>query len=107
MRTTDIRDDFHDIGDRLYMYELRSIFLHSREPMEVLDEVLTSFHHSFPLFPLPEELSMSFHRIEYLSEGRLVVSWKETPRITEACSSDHEAIEIFRLCHCEKMLLFL
>ena len=77
------------------MYETGAVFLDSRESMEVLDEVLAGFHHSLSLFPLPEEVSMLGHSIEYLGESWFVVSRQETPRIPKARTTDHKTVEVF------------
>lgn len=85
-----------DIVRGLDMYELSSVFFYSWETMEVLHEVFACFHHSLSLFPLPEEISMCTHRIEYLSECWLIVSREKTPWIPKGCTSDHKSIEIFQ-----------
>ncbi len=62
--------------------------------MKVLDEVFSSFHHTLSVLPLPEEISMESHRIEDFTKCWYIVSRKETPGVTETCTSDHEPIEI-------------
>ena len=94
MISSDLLEDVYDIIDGLDMDEARSVLLDSWESMEVLDEVLACFHHTFAFFPLPEQSPVFFHRIEYLSESWFIVSWEKTPWIPEARSTDHEAIEI-------------
>jgi hypothetical protein len=63
--------------------------------MEILDEMLTSFHHTFSIFIFPEELPVLAHRIEDLPESRLVSSWDKAPRVPEGCSPDHKSIETY------------
>ncbi len=92
MGHANIFDDFQDIRNTLYMYERGAILLHSWESMEILDEMLASFHHTFSFFPLPEELPMLTHSVQDLTESRFIVSCEEAPGVTEACSSYHESI---------------
>ena len=86
--------DFRNILGVFHMDELTAIFLHSWETMEVLDEVFSSLHHPFSIFPLPEEVSMTLHRIEDFPESGFDIAGKETPGIAEACSSDHESVKV-------------
>jgi hypothetical protein len=90
--SSDLLENPKDIIDGLDMDEARSVLLDSWESMEILNEVFSSFHHTFAFFPLPEESPVFFHRIEDLTESWLIVSWEKTPWIPEACSTDHEAI---------------
>jgi hypothetical protein len=66
--------------------------------MEVLDEVLAGLHHTVAFFYLPEEVSVFLHRRENLIERWFIIAWQKTPRITEACSSYHESVEVFKSC---------
>jgi hypothetical protein len=85
-------EDSLDICDSLYLYESRSVFLHPRKSMEILDEVFTSLHHTLAIFPLPEELSMDTHRTQDLTECWLISTRDEAPGVSEGCSPNHESI---------------
>lgn len=78
----------------LDVHQAGSIFLHSRETVEVLDEMLADFHCAFSSFRLYELLRMEMHGIEDFSERRLYVSRLETPWVTERRATYHESIQI-------------
>ena len=90
----DLLENERDIFWFFDMNETCSILLHSRKSMEVLYEMLACLHHSFSFFPFPEQVSMLLHGLEDLTECRFIIPREKTPRIAEARSSDHEAIEI-------------
>ena len=56
--------------------------------------MFSGFHHTFPFFILPEEVAVLFHGGEDLTESWLVSTREKTPRIPEARTTDHKAIEI-------------
>ncbi len=76
------------------VYQARSVFFDPWESMEILYKVLASLHHPMASLHLPEEITMFPHRREDLIECRLIVPREKTPWIAEACSSNHESIEI-------------
>lgn len=82
----------------LDLYKLTTIFLHSRESMEILDEVLASLHHPMSSLHLPKEFTMFYHGREDLIECRSIVFGKKTPRVTERCTTNHKSVEIFEAC---------
>ena len=63
--------------------------------MEILHEVLASLHHTMTSLHLPEEITVFSHRREDLIQSRLIVAREESPRVTEACSPNHESVEVF------------
>ena len=91
---SDLIQHFLDIFYWLDMYETWSVFLHSWESMEILNEMFPCFHHPFAILPFPEESPMLCHRLEDLTQSRFIIIRQETPWIPERCTSDHKAIEI-------------
>ena len=79
----------------LDLHERAAIFLDSWESMEVLHEMLASLHHTVTSLHLPEEITVFSHRCQYLIKSWLIVVREESPRITKACSPNHESVEIF------------
>jgi hypothetical protein len=103
------------IDHRIYIFigldldERAAIFFDSWESMEILYEVLASFHHPMSSLHLPEEVSMFSHGREDLIECWLIVPREESPRVTKACSPNHESVEVFesgRVYHlCDPILI--
>jgi hypothetical protein len=94
MSLTDRVDHTVYIFGTLDLHELTAVFLHSRESVEILDEMLASLHHPMSSLHLPEEITMFYHRREDLIECGYIVPREKTPRVTETRSSYHKTIEI-------------